>query len=341
LIDGLIARTIAALAAGWPQVQVTDFTELTGGASSLTYAAALTGGPAQRVVVKVAPPGLAPVRNRDVLRQATVLDRLTAHPDIRVPRVYGRDNGDPPATPPLFVMSFEPGDSAEPLQSPAALDPAVVRARALAAARMLAALHRVGIDDLADEAATPRQELDKWTRALATVPAEILTGAPDVSALLSRQVPEPDQPALSHGDWRLGNTLCVDGEVRSVIDWEIWSVGDPRVDLAWFLMMCDAQHPCAIAGAETGMPSGSDLLVEYEQALGRTVSGLAWFRSLVAYKQAAATALIAKHAAQRATPMEPVVARMSGMLPQLLDWSAALLCAPSAGPPSPDPRSIR
>ena len=46
--------------------RATDVAPLTGGASSLTYSARVEGG---RVVVKVAPPGLAPVLNRDVLRQ--------------------------------------------------------------------------------------------------------------------------------------------------------------------------------------------------------------------------------------------------------------------------------
>lgn len=28
----------------------------------------------------------------------------------------------------------------------------------------------------------------------------------------------------------------------AVIDWEIWSVGDPRTDLAWLLMHADPVH---------------------------------------------------------------------------------------------------
>src|SRR6476619_1342141 len=84
---------------------------LAGGASSLTYSARVGD---QRVVVKVAPPGLAPVLNRDVLRQARVIRALqgTAVP---VPEVLWEDDGDPPDEPPLFVMSFVEGASLEPL----------------------------------------------------------------------------------------------------------------------------------------------------------------------------------------------------------------------------------
>src|SRR5258707_13479964 len=58
---------------GWrPGARVLGVSPLTGGTSSLTFMVDLAGVAAGEspVVLKVAPPGLAPVRNRDVLRQA-------------------------------------------------------------------------------------------------------------------------------------------------------------------------------------------------------------------------------------------------------------------------------
>src|ERR1700743_2406573 len=54
--------------------RVLGISPLTGGTSSLTFLVELAGVAAVEtpVVLKVAPPGLAPVRNRDVLRQATL-----------------------------------------------------------------------------------------------------------------------------------------------------------------------------------------------------------------------------------------------------------------------------
>ena len=68
----------------------------------------------QRVVVKVAPPGVEPIAHRDVLRQARLIRALdpTAVP---VPQVLWEDAGAPPEVPPLFVMSYLGGDSLEPL----------------------------------------------------------------------------------------------------------------------------------------------------------------------------------------------------------------------------------
>src|SRR6202046_982085 len=58
---------------GWrPRARGRGVSPLTGGTSSLTFLVDLDGVGAGEtpVVLKVAPPGLAPVRNRDVLREA-------------------------------------------------------------------------------------------------------------------------------------------------------------------------------------------------------------------------------------------------------------------------------
>src|SRR5262245_16939439 len=117
-----------------------DIQRLAGGASSLTYSAGTPGG---RVVVKVAPAGVPPVLHRDVLRQARVLRALSTT-GVPVPEVLWQDPGDPPDVPPLFVMSFLPGTSLEPLfdlgPGSAADAPAVVADRMRNGARAMAAL---------------------------------------------------------------------------------------------------------------------------------------------------------------------------------------------------------
>ena len=63
-------RAEKALRLRWPTCRITSFDPFTAGTSSLTYGAGVVAASVSRVVVKVAPPGLEPVRNRDVLRQA-------------------------------------------------------------------------------------------------------------------------------------------------------------------------------------------------------------------------------------------------------------------------------
>jgi aminoglycoside phosphotransferase (APT) family kinase protein len=292
----------ASSAAGRP---VRDLVPLQGGASSLTFRARWADGDgSEPLVVKVAPPGIPPVRNRDVLRQARVLRSLSQERDVLVPEVLFEDAGAPPDVPPLFGMSFVTGDSLDPNIDPDITlpPPADVTGRARHAAEVLAALHRVdpqrtGLDG--EPAGTLIAEIDRWVRAFGTVPDDLRPGADAVAERLGATVPDACDPALLHGDYRLGNTLCEGGRLRAVIDWEIWSIGDPRLDLAWFLLTADpGAHPSAQRRAP-GMPGPEDLHAVYVDAGGPATTDLEWFRGLALFKLAAASALIAKNARRR------------------------------------------
>ena len=111
------ARATSA-AQGWaPGCAVEDVEPLTGGASSLTFTATVAGGPPahERIVLKVAPPGLEPVRNRDVARQARLMRALDGAPGVRVPSILFEDDGDPPEVSPFHAMNLLTGDCLEPI----------------------------------------------------------------------------------------------------------------------------------------------------------------------------------------------------------------------------------
>ncbi|MGH3494261.1 MAG: phosphotransferase family protein, partial [Sciscionella sp.] len=238
----LIRRVTTVARRTSPGAVVDGLRRLEGGVSSLTYAATLTDALGDRpIVLKVAPPGLAPVRNRNVLRQARVLGGLADLPGFPVPAVLFQDVGEPPEVPPLFAMELCPGDSYEPMldvsDSPPAPDVAGERMRV--AARALARLHTVAPRTLGlgDEPVSPvREELDRWARLFATVDPDIGVGHEKLHARLAQRVPEDIAAQLLHGDYRVANMLFTGPKLEAVIDWEIWSVGDPRSDLAWLLM---------------------------------------------------------------------------------------------------------
>jgi aminoglycoside phosphotransferase (APT) family kinase protein len=319
--DVLAARTARALGRRWPGVRVRDVARLAGGSSSLTYSAECTSGPADRVVVKVAPAGLAPVRNRDVVRQARVLDALATQIELRVPIVYATDDGEPPQIPPLFVMEWVAGESIEPAMTPPDDTPpaATIDARLGHAAQMLRAMH----------ATTPRElglqnepvvdlagELARWARVIAASEAgpSVQGRADELYDRLAVGLPAPTPATLVHGDWRLGNMLSVDGEIRAVIDWEIWSVGDPRGDLAWFLAFCDRNHPWSI-NPTTSFLDAEQLAHLYSPA---PIPEFGWFRALAHYKQAAQALLLTKNSRRRGE-RSPLWDVLSASVASLLD----------------------
>jgi aminoglycoside phosphotransferase (APT) family kinase protein len=322
---------LQALAARLDPVGVTDVRPLAGGASSLTYAGRLGE---RSVVVKVAPPGVAPVRNRDVLRQVRLLRALAPTP-VPVPEVLWEDAGRPPDVPPLFVMSFVAGESVEPLFDVVgtdAVDGATMAARMLAAARTMALLHRIDLGSAGlggEPVVSADEEIDRWCRVLQTVDQELVPGWPDVADGLRSSAPVPLAPALVHGDFRLGNLLAEGDRITAVVDWEIWSVGDPRVDLGWFLLNGDPDTYRRRARHAAALPSLAELASAYTEAVGRDAPWLGWFVALASFKSAATWSLIVKHNRRRSSPDGEVEA-MVPVLPRLLA-RAHELAGPSPG----------
>jgi aminoglycoside phosphotransferase (APT) family kinase protein len=328
LLDELRERASRAAQAWTPGASVQHVEPLTGGSSSLTFTLTIDGvaDPHRTVVLKVAPPGLPPVRNRDVLRQATLMRALAGQHGVRVPVVLFQDAGSPPETPPFVAMEWVDGECVEPaLTDPADRDPALladIRARAFDAAHMLAAMHSLdpaNIGLAGEPVVSLSAEVDRWTRALETVPEDLQGNYRVVAAALHDTTPPALTPVVNHGDYRLGNTLCVGPEVRAVIDWEIWSLGDPRVDASWLTFFCDDQkHPAAAdSSAPSGMPTTDELLSAYLEARGTTLPDLDWFKALTRYKETGATALLIKRA-RKSGQLVDAFQRMTAALPQML-----------------------
>ena len=300
----LQVRAAAALARELPGATLGPIARIQGGNSSITFRAtckAATAGSSQ-VVIKVAPRGLNPTKNRDVLRQAR-LQRALQITDVPCPAVLADDAGAPPEVPPFYVMAFEEGDCVEPsfLARAERLPAEEVRSRELDAARILGILHsldpaELGLGDEAEVA--PSEELARWSSSFDACDEDLREGHEEVRDRLAATVPDRDRSTLIHGDFRLGNTLSKGTQVVSVIDWEIWARSDPRVDLAWFLMMSNPDAALERPVAE-GMPPDEELLAAYQIARGERVQNLDWFNALVRYKQGAISALLVRNARRR------------------------------------------
>ena len=332
LVEQLAGRT-ALVVRGWaPGAMMEGIEPLAVGVSGLTFMATLSGVPAryERVVLKVALPAPDPARARDVLRQARILEVLARRPGVPVPKVLFCDVGAPPGTLPFVALERVPGECLEPVLAPRGTVPAgQVRARALEAARTLAELHRVNPRHtvLADEPVVSlHAEIDRWTWAFATVPDGLRAGYEAVAARLHATAPPAMAPVFRHGDYRLGHTLCMGGAVTALIDWENWSLGDPRFDLTWLTCFTDeAGHPGSVSDEPTGMPGRAELIDAYQQARGGALRDLPWFEALAKYKESAASARLITRA-RKAGRLSDTHRRMLPALPVLLDQAMGLLC---------------
>lgn len=321
----LRGRVQAGVAATYNDGRLTSLDPLTGGASSLTYVAGIEHDDGEaRIVVKVAPPGLDPVRNRDVLRQARVQRALNSGGRRLTPSVQFEDAGAPPEAPPFMAMQLLPGRCVEPALTIAEERPRATQthARFLDAARVLAHIHAVVPAEvgLVDEPVMRLEaEIARWVRAFETVPTELQGDYREGEAALLRTLPEQLPPVINHGDYRLGNTLCEDESVVAVIDWEIWTLGDPRVDVTWLTFFTDeAAHPASEPCGPAGSPSRAQVIAAYEAEHGTALPDMAWFDALTKYKEAAATALLLKRALKAGQQLNPRNQRMLPAVPRLV-----------------------
>lgn len=320
LSDPLLEQLTERLA---PQ-HISELSPLAGGASSLTFVGKRGD---QRVVIKVAPPGVPPIAHRDVLRQARIIKSLGPTP-VPVPEIFFEDPGDPPDVPPLFAMSFLDGVCYEPLFDDSDGGPEdIVGQRFRNAAVALAQLHTLdpGAIGLAAEPGTgPLDEVERWCHTLETVDPALAPGWRNVAAALRTSAPTALPSAIVHGDFRLGNLLADGSRITAVIDWEIWSIGDPRVDAGWFLINCDPRtyrRPTRYSGTA---PPFDELAAIYREAMGSAVPELDWFCALACFKSTATWSLIVKHNRRQKRP-DLELDSMAAVIPQLLVQAGEML----------------
>ena len=260
-------------------VEVGALSVMPGGHSGLTYR--LTAGD-QDLVVKAVPPGQRSIGRHDMLRQAHILTAL-ADTDVPVPAVRAVDDVEPA----WFAMELVPGESLEPVLDDPAVEPALAAERMRRAARVLPTLHAVPLETLPVDgpALAPGDELARWARTMDAVPPELVPGATQLHERLAATVPDATRPVLVHGDYRLGNILSVGVDPVALIDWEIWSVGDRRVELGWFLVFADGANFPGVGREVPGLPSEDELVELYSG--GEHLDQLPWFNALGRFKMAA------------------------------------------------------
>jgi aminoglycoside phosphotransferase (APT) family kinase protein len=81
----------------------------------------------------------------------------------------------------------------------------------------------------ADPAAS---QIDEWERQLDEI-GEPLPAVELGLRWLRANAPEPAEPRLVHGDFRLGNFIIGERGLGAVIDWELAHLGDPAEDIGW------------------------------------------------------------------------------------------------------------
>jgi aminoglycoside phosphotransferase (APT) family kinase protein len=221
-----------------PKVRVGGFRQLQGGWSRHSFVLSVSsGGEESEFVVRVKPPGA--LVDSDLSQEFRTY-RLLAEYGVRAPEAQALEEGaENPFGGPFFTMTKVRGRSPNVWrrQEREGLEENWSTTRSLAEdlVQSLAAIH--AIPQAAVAKALPRRDFSEvvgyWRdlqEEMALVVDPVIAEAYD---WLSEHAPAPVEPALVHGDYRIGNCLIDDGRITAILDWELAWFGDPRFDLGY------------------------------------------------------------------------------------------------------------
>jgi len=151
-----------------------------------------------------------------------------------------------------------------------------------------------GLQDLGRPDGFHDRQVDRWTAFLERIKGRELPGFDEASAWLRAHRPLDFVPGLMHGDYQFANVMFRHGapaRLAAIIDWEMGTVGDPKLDLAWVVQGWpdDTGKPDASGGGYAdmyGMPSKDEIVRHYHQVSGRQVDDLDYYLILAKWKLA-------------------------------------------------------
>lgn len=267
------------------------------GHSNVTYL--LRRGPL-RLVLRRPPRPPFPAGAHDVVREAGLLQRLTAA-GVRAPRVLTVCDDADVIGAPFYVMEHIDGlVVAERVPEAYAL-PAARRRLAFELVDALVELHAVDATAPAlAEIGRPDGYLARQLRRFgAILAAQRTRPLPELDAVadwLAKRLPASADMTLVHGDFRLGNAIySADEQPRllALLDWEMATRGDPLADVGYLCATWaqpgDRDNPMLDLSAATrapGFPDRDELRERYARGSGRDLDGLGWYEVLALWKSA-------------------------------------------------------
>jgi aminoglycoside phosphotransferase (APT) family kinase protein len=268
------------------------------GYSNLTYMLRLGS---HEAVLRRPPFGNTVKTGHDMSREHTVLSKLApVYPLAPKPLAYCADEAVIGA--PFYLMERRRGVIIR-RQPPKGMriDPETARKLSIALIDGLADLHAidwraVGLGDFGKPEGYAQRQVDGWTRRWQQAKTEELPRLDAVAKWLAEHVPADADAdaALIHNDYKYDNVLLdadgladgSAGEVRisAVLDWEMATIGSPRMDLgttlAYWVEATDDPRVRALAFGPTAVPGSltrTQLLERYQARRGISVGDGTWY----------------------------------------------------------------
>ena len=253
-------------------------------------------------VLRRAPVKASSSTAHDVLREFRILDAIK-NEAVRIPRPVAACEDPEIAGTAFYLMDCIDGvpiRQALP-EAYAASPDAQVRAL-FDHIDALAEVHSVdwqacGLDGLGKPEAYLERQVPRWMSQLDSYRCREMPFVDEIAQWLEANRPQNQPPALVHGDYKLDNLLfskVLPARALAVVDWEMSTIGDPLVDLAWTMIFYPEEGNALALGA-AGQPGGFQvealppaeaMIDRYAERTGRDLSQLAWYSVFSPWKLA-------------------------------------------------------
>jgi aminoglycoside phosphotransferase (APT) family kinase protein len=142
----------------------------------------------------------------------------------------------------------------------------------------------------------PRQ-VERWMSQLATYRFRELADVDRIAQWLDTNLPADGELTLMHGDYKIDNVMWTQQappRILSVLDFEMTTIGDPLIDLAWALTFWPEEGnliSLAAPGSTGGLSAEycqtpTELATRYADATGRDLTCFDWYQAFSAWKLA-------------------------------------------------------
>jgi aminoglycoside phosphotransferase (APT) family kinase protein len=270
--------------------------KISGGTQNLVFEVRRGG---KRVVLRRPPHQPPPGRGAIMLREHALLSAL-AGTDVPHPRALGVCADPSVIGEPFYVMEFVEGwspASVDVWPEPYARGQAARREMGFQIVDAIARLAKVdykavGLDQLGHPDGFHERQVDRWLHHFDAFRFREVPGLDVTANWLRAHRPRTFTPGIMHGDFQIANLMFSSGDdvrVAAIVDWEMATIGDPLLDLAWFLMTRradgDPPHKFVYADFE-GLPSDDEMIAHYISVSGLEVDGLDYYAILARFKMA-------------------------------------------------------
>lgn len=272
---------------------------LRGGGSCEMFDLRLDAG---RFVVRRAPLAAVSDTAHDVVREFRVIQAL-AGTGARVPEVIAACEDVSVLGAPFYIMRHVDGEVIRHrLPRQYADSPETQPAIGEELIDALAQLHAVTwrgteLETMARPREFLQRQVSRWMAQLETYRSRELAGVDEVARWLEQNRPPEGMLTVMHGDYKIDNAIfsrAVPPRIETLVDFEMTTVGDPLIDLAWAMIFWpEADNLIAIAapGSDRGMDarfcqSPQALVARYARQTGYDLSHFQWYQAFAAWKLA-------------------------------------------------------